>query len=856
MPAFVGTEGNDVYSGGPDGDSVQGFGGDDILAGGGGDDLIAGGDGRDTVDGGTGNDTLYSSAVSLTYGAVSSFDNGIEVDTIYGGDGTDLVTAGYGDIIDGGAGSDTLVYSLAGATSGITLNTASLVSGVTIGGGNISNIEFVYALQGSNFADTLTTGRIGTFGDQGTTLYGGGGNDTLLVDTEVINSSLYGEEGDDTLNAMASHYAILNGGTGNDVLLGGNPTRDGGDQLDGGDGNDIIRAFSMNDMLDGGNGNDILDGGSFDDVVTGGSGNDSLYGGGDADSLVGGEGDDLIYGDWSPYGWSNEYFGARGNGDYLEGGTGADMLYGDDGDDVISSATGVFTGAGPSLTYVGLPDAGLERDRLSGGSGNDRLYAGAGDDVDGSTGVDSLYLSLLGSTSGLVIDAAAVLSGAPQSFSGVITNIEVFAALTATNFDDTITSISGLAVSGSDGNDRLFSSSGADAFDGGIGVDTIDYRDSVARISLNLVLTSGQAGAGGDSVINVENIAGSAFNDALTGNNVANRLEGRDGNDILIGLDGDDILDGGAGANSISGGAGNDTLIVSADGNELQGGAGSDIYVVVGRTDTIIENANEGTDELRTTSFIYDLNSANNVENLTFTDNAAHAGVGNALANLLVAGTAADELQGRGGDDIIRGGAGAANTLLGGMGDDLYVVEATGDTVLEYANEGTDTVSTALSVFYLRDNVENLVYTGSGTFSGVGSADANTMIAGAGADFLNGNDGADILIGGSGADLLIGGNGADQFRYLGGESGYDRILDFTPGTDKIALSNLGFTHTATIAFIATGAPVATTANSTFLYDVNSGILSYDADGNGAGAAVQLAQLNTGLTLTTGDFIFV
>jgi Ca2+-binding RTX toxin-like protein len=103
--------------------------------------------------------------------------------------------------------------------------------------------------------------------------------------------------------------------------------------------------------------------------------------------------------------------------------------------------------------------------------------------------------------------------------------------------------------------------------------------------------------------------------------------------------------------------------------------------------------------------------------------------------------------------------------------------------------------------------------------------------------------------------LLIGGNGADQFRYNGGETGYDRINDFVSGTDKIALSTTGFIHTATVDFVSSGAPAPTSTNSTFLYDGNTGILSYDADGTGAGAAVVLAQLNAGLSLTVSDFIF-
>ena len=133
--------------------------------------------------------------------------------------------------------------------------------------------------------------------------------------------------------------------------------------------------------------------------------------------------------------------------------------------------------------------------------------------------------------------------------------------------------------------------------------------------------------------------------------------------------------------------------------------------------------------------------------------------------------------------------------------------------------------------------------------------DANAITGGAGADFLSGLDGNDVLLGRSGADLLIGGNGADQFRYAGGEGGFDRIIDFVSGSDKIALRDAGFAQTATIAFVAGVAPVATTANSTFLYNSTDGILSFDVDGTGGAAAVILTQLNAGLTLAAGDFIF-
>lgn len=401
-------------------------------------------------------------------------------------------------------------------------------------------------------------------------------------------------------------------------------------------------------------------------------------------------------------------------------------------------------------------------------------------------------------------------------------------------------------------------------FDNG-GTDTLDYSGfaSNQRINLNSEFFSDIGGRVGNVSIArgavIENAIGGSGNDTLYGNAANNNLVGGIGNDILFGNDGDDTLDGGAGANVLAGGAGNDTLIVSASGNEIYGGTGNDVFVVSSRTDTIIEYVGEGLDEVQTTLAVYDLNAAPNVEMLRFTDNTAHAGVGNASDNVIQGGTGADTFVGGGGNDQLSGGTGAANTLLGGIGNDLFIVQTAGDTIIEYANEGTDTVHSFLTVFVLRDNVEVLIYMGGGStnpFIGIGSATDNAITGGNGTDQISGLDGNDVITGGSGADLLQGGNGADQFRYTGTETGgFDRILDFVAGVDKIALSSAGFARTATFDFFAGGAPVATSSNSAFLYNANTGILSYDADGNGAGAAVQLAQLNVGLNLTVGDFLF-
>jgi microcystin-dependent protein len=355
------------------------------------------------------------------------------------------------------------------------------------------------------------------------------------------------------------------------------------------------------------------------------------------------------------------------------------------------------------------------------------------------------------------------------------------------------------------------------------------------------------AGDGNDT------INGLGGNDTIYGMGGIDTLSGNDGDDIIISGDGNDTLNGGNNNDTLIGGSGNDRLDGGTGVNVMQGGSGDDLYIVSNATDSIFELVNDGFDRVEVNAASFTLGA--NIENMTYTGAGTFTGTGNALDNVIIGGTGVDNLMGMGGNDTLRGGTGAANFLFGGAGDDLYIVEAVGDSVIEVAGEGTDFVNTALASFTLSTNVENLTYTGASAFIGVGNASNNIIISGMGADTLNGMDGDDIIYGGSGFDIMNGGVGADQFRYNGGETSVDRILGFVSGTDKIGLLTTGFVHTAVVDLVQGLAPVAATANSTFLYNSGTGMLSYDADGNGAGAAVDLARLGGGLALSTGDFIF-
>jgi Ca2+-binding RTX toxin-like protein len=153
--------------------------------------------------------------------------------------------------------------------------------------------------------------------------------------------------------------------------------------------------------------------------------------------------------------------------------------------------------------------------------------------------------------------------------------------------------------------------------------------------------------------------------------------------------------------------------------------------------------------------------------------------------NVSVTSAATTAIIGTAGNDVLSDTPGTAATMVGGAGNDTYLVHSAADIVTEQANDGTDTINTTLNSYTLGTNVENLAFIGIGSFAGT--------------DILKGGAGNDVLIGGGGNDTMTGGVGNDIFKYTAANFGADIITDFASspvgGQDLIDISGLGITAT-------------------------------------------------------------
>jgi Ca2+-binding RTX toxin-like protein len=363
-------------------------------------------------------------------------------------------------------------------------------------------------------------------------VYGGAGADLM-----------YGGDGDDLLSYVSSNTAVivsLASGTGSGGEAEGDVFAAFEDVL-GSPYDDILIGDGGANALYGQFGNDILWGEGGDDKLYGDSGDDSLMGGSGADRLDGGLGNDTAAYDYSPAG----VFVALMTGDASGGDAAGDVFFSIEN----------LSGSGHADTLWGNNGANV----LEGNAGNDSFKGfGGADTIDGGQGIDTA--SYDDSSTGVQVN---LLLGKGHGGSAEGDKLKGIENLTGSgSADDLIGDGNVNTLVGGGGDDGLKGAGGADTLDGGKGIDTAEYGDSFEGVLVNLKNGQGHWGsAEGDTLKNVENLSGSAFDDSLWGNDESNMLKGGGGADNLYGGGSYDTLEGGMGADYLTGGAGGDSFV-------------------------------------------------------------------------------------------------------------------------------------------------------------------------------------------------------------------------------------------------------------------------------------------------------
>jgi Ca2+-binding RTX toxin-like protein len=410
---------------------IQGGAGNDSILSGAGNDTLMGGSGSDNLSGDSGGDTLIG---------------GDGNDTVKGGDGTDLIVGGDGagdDSYDGGAGVDTVKYLSAEAAIQIDVS------------------------KSIGFARSIS------------------------LDSKIGNDKLSNIE-----NIIAGNHA--------DVVVGNVAAN----KIDGENGNDSINALAGNDTIDGGGGNDTLSGGLGVDTFNITAGTDRVMdlGAGGADVLSVSSGATVnatVAATWTATTASSN----SGTANLTSAGFAVNLSA------VVSGGVGFsITNTGKAASFTGSGFA----DSLTGGAGNDTLIGGGGmDTLTGGAGNDAMTggaagdrFVLLGSdtvvdfnsTDSDTVDITGVAAKAIVTFTTVTGSLDLSGSTTAAAFRATAAT-SGASIIGGSGADSLIGGIGSDSLSGGLGNDTITAGAGADTITGGRGMDSLTGGAGSDTFV-------------------------------------------------------------------------------------------------------------------------------------------------------------------------------------------------------------------------------------------------------------------------------------------------------------------------------------------------------------------
>ncbi|MGH1412641.1 MAG: beta-propeller fold lactonase family protein [Pelagimonas sp.] len=803
-PAIDGTQSDNLLIGNPEGDEINGLGGDDLIIAQGGDDTVDAGQGDDIVNGGAGDDLILG-----------------DDDLVQTESNVTTITETGQDLA--------LTVTLPDASDGSTLDISGLINRQPLDTGTFNIVYVIDVSPSMNdaFLGAETIGDLNQDGAANTLL------DGTIAAYEALTASIV------SAGFTSSNVTIV-------AFDGSAQTVYSGSVIGG-----VVSALEALDFGSSTNFEAALQE-TIAALSTAGPGQNRVFFMSDGENISGGNFLDEVATLIDPNGLNaNVSAVGLGNDASL-----ADLDLVDDGL-ANNSAVRVIEPSSLTANLTGSPVANSEVDRLEihvNGTLRRTLN-------DNEFTVTPLGLQYNVSVEGLSTSAGDVIEVILVASDSAATQVAV--SLTVPNMaldigDDTLVGgIGDDTLHGNGGNDQLFGGDGMDALIGGSGNDLLDgglggdlliggsgndtligggdldtlqggLGDDVYYIDrIDIVDELSAGGSGYDHIFTHQSIdlswsqflgvfeavtlegennvfaTGTNLNDVLRGNVGDNVLRGMGGADSLSGGQGEDTIRGGTGGDSLYGGDGADTIygedgrdlifggnqgdfLVGGDSNDtLSGGDGRDTLLGGGGADSLL--GGRGMDDLRggdghDTLFGGDsedlLSGAQGNDDMRG-GNGHDTLIGNTGLDTLAGGAGNDSLSGGDDEDTLVGNGGN-DTLLGGNQNDNLSGGDNSDSL--YGENGSDLLDGGNQSDYLDggDNNDTLLG-GEGNDTAVGGIGYDSIDGGAGNDSLRGNEGSDTLEGDAGLDTLFGGSGHDEMQ--GGDD--DDVLYGNQGNDTL-----------------------------------------------------------------------
>lgn len=794
-------------------------------------DLLLGLDGDDTLSGGGGNDYLYGGAGE---------------DVLFGGSGNDLLHGG--DVLNGGVDDvDTVSYAVGdyqlGTSTGIALfvdytNISLIDDRVVIrtlddGYGDADRLVSIELVIATDLSDTFVFS--GVF--ESSLNFAINASPSFLGDLDLIDLSQSGNGYIIAAQALGVGIQAVSGGgaviiehfTGNILGSEFNDSIEGGIEVDGGGGDDLIvgaftgRGGEGSDYLSGGGslfggaGIDRLEGGTRMD---GGAGND-WYAGGGTVVLADGGGHDYLDSQESAF---SEYIIDVGSLSLADLQIGREMVEvsretfpgGEDGE--IEMLAIVYEGRMSLMLPSGASvEIGICRTEYDEHTRFFMEKAGANNPTAWSFSGEINRAIMIQTADGLFSFADLLEAlGIQDSWGGgqQITRVPPGAVLSAADFPN-VRDIWEDLYDGpsSDAGHTQAPSAGDETLLGSAFSKVLDFVNAVSGITANLGFSGLQntGGSGSDRYIGFRDAYGSAFGDHLTAASFGSYIAGAAGNDTLQGGFGDDDLHGDEGSDLLLGAEGTDYLYGGDGADYLNGGAGSDSIDGGDGFDEVTFSGSIGDYTfirdsdgrlLATETSTGDVDGLINVESIHFAGSGSWHDVndlvsdfGTEMADTWLDGTSSrdnlfglggnDQLIGRQGDDLIHGGTGEDQVVYLGASSNFALARASDGSITISdltGHEGTDTLVEIEAVYFQGDQ---LWFSLDALVADYGTTGDDAWLEGTGGnDNIYGLTGDDSLIGRDGDDRLIGGDGFDQANYYGSSTDFS-IVENLDGTFTI-----------------------------------------------------------------------